>query len=586
MPSPSSWTALIRLRPFLLPYRNRWAWAFAALIAVHVIEAAFPLLLKEGVNRIEARDYALGLPVGGILALTILRYAALSFGRRRNALISVDLASVLRLAVFSHLQKQGAGFFSRYSLGDLMVRATNDIEAIRQFFRGAVHQFVSIATILVVAPMFMVMQSTPLTLLLAATLAMLIGGSWVLANSIRNQSARAQSGFARLTDEVRRNLYGIHTIHSHAQEDREIERFASHSNAYASSNVKLVRGHALLNAFMSAAAGVIALVIIGVGGAQVLEGEISLGTLTAFIFYSGMILGVLSNSAGPAFLFLRASTACARLFEILDEKPELGDDADAIAAPAIRGAIAVDHLSFVYPNGAQALTGISLTIAPGEWIAVLGRVGSGKSTFLRLLARYLEPTGGAISLDGFNLLSFPLHRLRRDIALVTQDAFLFATSFAENISYDDPDRVEDLIWAAAHAASLEATVRRSPQGLATLIGERGITLSGGQKQRTNLARGLIRKTPVLLLDDCFSALDTETESQILGRVKALRFALTTILVSHRVSTARHADKIYFFDQGRVVESGSHDELQSVRGLYAALCRQQVGDRARTNEIEE
>lgn len=586
MPHSSSWTSLKRLGPFLHHFRNRWIWAVVALVSVHVIEAAFPLLLKEGITRIAAHDSALGLLVVSILALSMLRYGLLSFGRRQNALISVDLASALRLAVFSHLQKQGMGFFSCYSLGDLMSRATNDIDAIRQFFRGAVHQFVSIVTILIVAPVFMLMQSTHLTLLFAAMLAALIGGSWYLANSIRHQSARAQAGFATLTDEIRRNLHGIRTIQSHAQEYREIQRFARSSNLYACSNAKLVCLRALLNALVSTAAGAITLIVIGVGGAHVLRGDISIGTLTAFIFYAGMILGVLGNSSGLAFLFLRASTACVRLFQILDQKPEIDDLTDGVAAPAIRGAIAVDRLTFRYPNGTPALTSISLTIAPGELIAVLGRVGAGKSTLLRLLGRYLDPTDGVISLDGLTLPSLPLRQLRRDVALVTQDAFLFATSFAENISYDDPDRIEDLIWTAAHAASLEATIRSLPQGLATPIGERGVTLSGGQKQRTNLARGLVRKTPVLLLDDCFSALDTETESQILGRIKELRLGLTTILVSHRVSTARHADKIYILDRGRVIQSGRQDELQSVQGFYAELCRQQAGNHTRANETSE
>jgi len=472
-----------------------------------------PLLLKLGVDRITASDSNLAWPIGGILTLTVLRYGLLSFGRRQNALISVDLAAALRLAVFSHLQKQGADFFSRYVLGDLMTRATNDVEAIRQFFRGAVHQLVSISAVIIIAPIFMLLQSPLLTLLVIGLLGALAAASVFLAAAIRRQSVKAQAQFAALTDEIQRNLYGVRTIQAHVQEDHEIQRFAQSSDDYAFSNIALIRFQALLGSFLIVSANTIAVVVAGIGGAQVLRGDLSLGTLTAFIFYAGMVLGALSNCGGPTFLFLRASTACARLFEILDEKPEI-DDLGSPASARICGAITIGNVTFRYPRGSLALKNMSLEIASGELVVILGRIGSGKTTLLRLLARQLEPMEGTILIDGADIRSLPLNQLRREVAFVTQDAFVFAASFGENISYDQPDRADELIWGAAHAASLTEMIRRWPLGLATLIGERGVTLSGGQKQRTVLARGLIRKTPVLLLDDCFSALDAETEARI------------------------------------------------------------------------
>ena len=215
-------------------------------------------------------------------------------------------------------------------------------------------------------------------------------------------------------------------------------------------------------------------------------------------------------------------------------------------------------------------------------IALLGRVGSGKSTLLRLIVRLLDPPPGTVYLDGRDIRMLPVAQVRSQIAMVPQDPFLFATHIAQNISYDNPERTTEEVWRAAESADLEATIRRFPERLETLVGERGVTLSGGQKQRASLARGLIRETPVLLLDDCFSSVDTETEEFILSRLKELRRGRTTIMVSHRVSTARHADRIVVLDEGRIAEVGTHAELLTRNGLYATLERQQ----GRREELEK
>ena len=326
---------------------------------------------------------------------------------------------------------------------------------------------------------------------------------------------------------------------------------------------------------MPSLAAICSLTILGYGGNQVLNGGLAIGDFVAFFMFVNMVVQPFRVAGFIVNLFQRAGVASRRLFEVFDRPAEITDAPAAQAPIEIAGALRIKRLTYRYPGSAvNAIDDLSLSVEPGETLAIMGRVGSGKTTLLKQVVRLIDPAADSIFIDGHPVADYPLNQLRTQVALVPQDPFLFAEPLKSNITYDDPARSLERIWEAATSADLKDTISDFPEQLDTLIGERGVTLSGGQKQRATLARGLIRNAPILILDDCFSAVDTETEEHILGELKRLRQGQTTLLVSHRVSTARHANRIIVIDAGRIIESGKHDELLANQGYYAELERVQ------------
>ncbi|MEM7003986.1 MAG: ABC transporter ATP-binding protein, partial [Pseudomonadota bacterium] len=295
----------------------------------------------------------------------------------------------------------------------------------------------------------------------------------------------------------------------------------------------------------------------------------------AFFMFVNMVVQPFRVAGFIVNLFQRAAVASDRLFEVMDLDPEIPDQPSGATPEYIRGKLELRNLTFAYPGSEQqVLDQLNLTVQPGETVAIMGRVGAGKTTLLKQIVRLLEPPAQAVFIDDFPVEDYPLSQIRSQMALVPQDPFLFGEPLKDNLTYDDPNRALEAIWDAATSADLRNTIEEFPDQLDTLVGERGVTLSGGQKQRATLARGLIRHAPVLILDDCFSAVDTETEEHILSELRRLRAQQTTVLVSHRVSTARHADRIIVLDEGRILEMGSHQALIDLGGYYAELERVQ------------
>ena len=577
----------------LLPYYERYKvpfWGGAAmLLLARSLEAVIPLFLRASVDAIDAAapriasgalTYAdahamLVLPVVGIVACVFVRVITMANARRIIRRIAVHVAYDLRKRVYGHLQVQGPAFFARNPTGDLMARAINDIGLVREVIGSGSRTILVNVFMAVIGIAAMALLAPLLTAVLLLPMIPIGLVGWFAAKRVFARSLAVQAGFADLSEQVQGNLHGIRTIQALVQEDNEVRRFDAVSDAYVARYLALVRLNSFISAVMPWMAAFSTIVIIGLGGELVRSGAMTVGTFAAFFAYVGMVLMPVRELGQMVTLWQRGASGTQRLFEILDAEPEVRDMPDPAAPREIRGAIALRDLSYRYPAApGDALHGLNLEIHPGETVAIMGRIGSGKTTLLNCMVRLLDPPAGTLLIDGVDVRGYPLARLREQVVLVPQDPFLFAELLRHNLSYDDPQRAEEAVWTAVEDVDLAGTVRKLERALDTLVGERGVTLSGGQKQRSALARGLIRNAPVLILDDCLSAVDTSTEEHILDRLFASRAGRTTLLVTNRVSTARHADRIVILEEGRITQCGSHADLVTADGWYAHLERTQ------------
>lgn len=578
----------VRLRPYLYRHRRYLFIGLGTLILTDLCGLAIPWLTKDALDALLAGS-EVTVPLWKYPTLIVLaagfqvifRYywRTYIFGFSRH--IEWDL----RNAIFAHLQRLPLRYFTHTKTGDLMSRLTNDMVSLREMLgMGAM---ASLDAVLMVSSslLLMVVIDPWLTLwsllpLPGITLLMLISG-----NRIFNRYRDIQRHLSTLSTFVQENLAGIRVVHAYAQEENQQRYFDELSQGYRSKNLELAKRWGYFWPVTSVLSGLAATVVLWLGGHQVAAHTMSLGELAGFYGYLAMLTWPMMAVGYVITLYQRGSASLARLMEILDAPVAAGYQVDSTGSPQapeigqaseIRGKIEFRDLSFRHaPDAPPALQGITLTIQAGTWCGVVGDTGAGKSTLVSLLLRLHEPPPGTLFIDDIDIRQLSLHTLKRAIGFVSQDIFLFSDTIRENILFGNDDATSEDVEMAADLAQLTSSIQGFTHQFETVLGERGVRLSGGQKQRTALARAIIRNAPILILDDAFSSVDTETEERILEQLKGFMRERTAILISHRISTVMAADQIIYLKDGRIVERGSHDDLLTLRGHYYRMYRRQL-----------
>jgi ATP-binding cassette, subfamily B, multidrug efflux pump len=573
-----------RLLPFVLKYRRDFLLGLACVVVTTSIQLLSPWVLKLAIDDLNAGVTRQKLLVYAALLLGIACAAAVFRFLMRRILIGASrhIEYDVRNAFFARLQQMPLGYYQARRTGDLMSRATNDLNAVRTMIGPAIMYSSSTVLVFLVAIVLMLSIDPWLTMIALLPLPLVSISVNYFGNAIHTRFEAIQGQLADLSAVVQESLSGVRVVRAYAQEPHEIARFQKANEEYVRRNRVLIRLQGMFYPSMTLFLGFGSVLVLWLGSREVIRHRISLGEFVAFNAYLVMLSWPMIAFGWVTNMLQRGMASWKRMLEVLDAVPEISDATvtDAGRAAPLRGQIEIRNLVFTYPGSDRpVLDRVSLRIEEGQTAAFVGATGSGKSTLITLLPRLHEPPPGAVFLDGVDVREIPLARLRGTIGFVPQEPFLFSDTIAENIAYGmelpEGEGRDQRIRTAAAVSRLDKDVETFPKGYATVVGERGITLSGGQKQRTALARALMVDPRVLILDDSLSAVDTYTEEEILSRLRTIIRERTSIIVSHRVSTVRDADQIFVLDAGRIVERGRHDDLVARGGLYADMYRKQL-----------
>ena len=568
-----------RLLRYVGRYWRRYLVGGFCLLGTATLVMWIPWWIREAVRIIEhGGSLSEETAYAGIIALAAVAQGvvrtysrALIFNAGRN--VEYDLRNDL----FAHLQKLSVSFYHAQSTGDLMSRVINDISAVRVMLGPGILNFVNAPLYYVYALALMLSMDVRMTLAAVAPFTVLLFMARKFRGEIMRSSLDVQRQMSVLSSHVQENLSGMHVVKAYAQEDAQIGRFAALNEDFQAKSLVLARMRGIVNPIMQGVSALTVLIVIWYGGIRVMRGDLLVADIVAFIAYLNVLAWPTAAFGWMLSLVERGRAAMKRLDEILEAPLEITGPPAPLRVGGLKSGVEFRNVSFSYGhsnNGHTALDDVSFTLPVGKTVGLVGRIGSGKSTLAQLLPRLFDVSSGAILLDGQDIRRLSLHELRRMIGCVPQDPFLFSTSLRRNLAFGRDEVSDAEVERAVGIAKLDRDLETFPQGIETIVGERGVTLSGGQKQRATLARALVMDPPVLILDDCLSSVDAQTEAEILHGLKAILREKTCLIISHRISAVKEADEILVFDAGRVIERGNHEQLIRREGVYADLYRQQ------------
>ncbi|WP_396198592.1 ABC transporter ATP-binding protein [Flavobacterium sp.] len=578
------------LNKYFIKYKYRFLFGIVITIVAQIFALYTPELVGKSISLIETflksenKDTVLlknelFKNIALIIFCTLIA-GFLTFLMRQTLIVMSRFVEFdLKNEIFNHYQNLSQNFYKKNRTGDLMNRISEDVGKVRMYVGPAV--MYTINTIIRFAAIIISMSAVnvKLTIYCLLPLPILSYSIFVLSKRINKKSTEYQENLSTLSSFTQEFFSGIRVIKAYALENDRNNEFIKLSKISKEKNLALAKTNALFGPLMILLIGLSYLIVIFVGGQMYVNGEIKdIGVIAKFLLYIGMLVWPVASFGWVSSLVQEAEASQKRINEFLTEQPEI-QNIGTITTP-IEGKITFENVSYTYDDtNIKALTDVSFTINKGETIAILGKTGSGKSTILSLLTRIHDVSGiSKIKIDGKDLADYDLYHLRKSMSIVTQDPFLFSDSIKNNIKFGKEDATDDEIIEAAKMAVVDDNIQLFTNKYDTILGERGITLSGGQKQRVSIARAIIKEAPILILDDCLSAVDTETEEKIINNFKLIFKDKTTIIVTHRASAAKNANKIIILDEGKIVQQGTHNELVKEEGFYKDLFIKQLSEK--------